>query len=309
MRYASRETRRSRRGFALLAVLLVMTAAVALGAALASRSNAAIAAARNRVALTTASWRAEGCVERARAVIGDALQEDATGRTWRQLDSIVAGVALGAECDVTVRPSGLRLDANEATHEQLRVLFQGSGVVKDRADSLADAVIDWRDADDEPQPHGAERAWYEAARRLPPKNGAFSSEAELSLVRGVADVPGIDTLVGVDRARIWVDRAPLAVLATLPGFTAEAISQIRARREIGRSIGELAAFADGLSPGARDAVLAHYAELSRLTTLIPESWTITALAASGSPEAVVRIEVRVARAGTRAAIVRRRSWP
>jgi len=51
---------------------------------------------------------------------------------------------------------------------------------------IADALADWIDADDEPRPRGAERAWYlgQPGRRVPP-NAPFTSPAELGLVRGV----------------------------------------------------------------------------------------------------------------------------
>src|SRR5207253_5618250 len=51
---------------------------------------------------------------------------------------------------------------------------------------LADAIEDWTDTDDDPRPHGAERDWYRA--RTPPcipRNGPFTSPAELALVRGI----------------------------------------------------------------------------------------------------------------------------
>jgi general secretion pathway protein K len=52
--------------------------------------------------------------------------------------------------------------------------------------AIADALGDWTDADDDPRPRGAERAWYlgRSPRRVPP-NGPFASPAELRLVRGL----------------------------------------------------------------------------------------------------------------------------
>jgi hypothetical protein len=119
---------------------------------------------------------------------------------------------------------------------------------------------------------------------------------------------GIDTLLGVESERIWLDRAPLAVLATLPGIGTEALAQLAQRRSAGKQIGDLAGIADGLSPAAREALLAHYAALVGLTTTAPESWILTAKAVAGLPTASSAIEVRIVRAGARAAIVRRRTW-
>jgi type II secretory pathway component PulK len=52
---------------------------------------------------------------------------------------------------------------------------------------LADAILDWTDADDDARPHGAERRWYAAERPArEPANRPLRSVGELLLVRGVA---------------------------------------------------------------------------------------------------------------------------
>jgi DNA uptake protein ComE-like DNA-binding protein len=51
---------------------------------------------------------------------------------------------------------------------------------------IADAILDWLDADDEPRAYGCERSYYSGLNPpYAPKNGAFSSVEELLLVRGV----------------------------------------------------------------------------------------------------------------------------
>jgi len=72
-----------------------------------------------------------------------------------------------------------RLDLNAATSDQLQGL---PGVTPD----VADAIVDWRDADDEPGADGAESPTYAALRpaRLA-KNGDFETVDELLLVRGI----------------------------------------------------------------------------------------------------------------------------
>jgi type II secretory pathway component PulK len=301
---------RDRRGFVLLAVLSVMVGAVALGAALAATTAAAIGAARNRGSLTRASWLAEGCLEYTRAIIDEALLDQRrASRVWSNIDSVAAASPLITGCDVTIEPAGMRLDANSAGEGELRVLFRSLVASSERADSLADALLDWRDPDDEPRLRGAEHQWYEREHRPSPRNGAFASRKELALVRGLGDVAGVDTVLGVEHERIWLDRAPLAVITTMPGMTTEAIARINERRQAREPVGELAALADMLSPKARDALLAHYAELVARTTTVPEAWMLTARAAAGSPAITAALEVRLVRAGSRAAIVRRRGQP
>jgi type II secretory pathway component PulK len=222
---------------------------------------------------------------------------------------VVVESPLTIGCSIQVTPAGTRLDINSTSEDGLRALLDESGTSAAGADSLVDALIDWRDPDNEPRPLGAETAWYESKHRPAPRNGPFASSLELRLVRGAEKVAGLDTLVGVERERIWLDRAPLAVVATLPGMTTEALGKLEERRNAGRPIGDLAAIADGLSPPAKDALLSHYAQLVSLTTPVPEAWVLLAKTTSGSPAVSSTIEIRLIRAGTRAAIVRRRTWP
>src|SRR5207247_7351191 len=53
---------------------------------------------------------------------------------------------------------------------------------------LVDVMVDWLDPDDEPEPFGAEQAYYGGLE--PPyrtKNGPFESLSELHLLKGVTD--------------------------------------------------------------------------------------------------------------------------
>src|SRR5688572_14206189 len=89
-----------RRGFALLAVLWVMVSAAALGLTLSLAAREAVATARNRTAAARAMWRAEGCLERSRAAIADAiagptfLYQRVEGFVWLRLDSVVMSSSL-----------------------------------------------------------------------------------------------------------------------------------------------------------------------------------------------------------------------
>lgn len=80
--------------------------------------------------------------------------------------------------------SGL-VNLNNAGSELLKALLAGVGVEAGDLDRLADAIQDWRDPDDQPMPHGAERAEYRAAGLPGPKNANFESVDELGQVLGV----------------------------------------------------------------------------------------------------------------------------
>jgi hypothetical protein len=172
-----------------------------------------------------------------------------------------------------------------------------------------DALMDWRDIDDDARASGAERTWYQGNGLLAPRNGPLLDPAELERVRGFADIGGIDSLLGADAARIPLGRAPLAVLAALPGFTDEAIARLGEMRSRGAPPRDLAALAAVLSPVARESITDYYPVLVQRITADPEAWIVTARATSGQPPAVVTLEARLVKNGTRAALVRRRSWP
>jgi general secretion pathway protein K len=304
-----------RRAFALLAVLWVMTSAAVLGLTLSLAARESIAAARNRTSALRASWRAEGCLERARAAISDALVSPIRHQTrspsiWLALDSIVATSPLmtGMSCNVSVSATGTSLDVNEADEEMLRSLLVAAGFDEARAYSMAAALLDWRDADDVARPLGAERDWYIDAGRPPPRNAALADRRELRLVRGFEAASVLDSYLGVERGRIPIAIAPLPVIAALPGIGEEALARIAERRVVGESPTDPLSLGAVLSQGAREALRARFAELSRRTTAEPEAWVLTSRAGDGVSPVSVAIETRLVRAGTRVAIVRRRSW-
>lgn len=298
-----------REGFALPAALwlLVTISAVSLMGTLASRD--AVATAQNRVSHRRALWRAEGCAELVRATLAASLRDAARAdRAWAILDSVIASSAdlAASGCAIETRASGTTLDVNAASAEQLHALFRTMGKSESDADSLADAILDWRDDDDDPRPAGAESAWYRTAGNALPRNGAFANVAELGRVRGMRGVGGLDTLLGVDGRRVLLGRASPAVLAALPGFGTEAVDRLLEMRMRGESPRDLLSFSGLLSPDARAAMLARYAELAAMTANEPEAWTVTARASEGANGVTAEVELRLVRAGVRAAVVRRR---
>lgn len=302
----------SRRGFALLAVLWVVVALVTLGVALSTVARQSLGAARNRIDLTEAEWAARGCMEHVRARIGQYLvapQVDAKGLSgWSALDRLSSASVLKQDaCSVTVRAAGSRLDLNAADAGMLGALLLNIGVPSPRRDSMVAALEDWRDADDVARDRGAEREWYERNHRVLPRNGPLADMRELRRVRGFATID-LDSVLGVEPGRIDLNHAPLAVLSSLPGFADEAVSRIAEMRAVHIPVTDLSTFGGQLSPNARQELLANFAELTRVTSPEPDAWIITVSASGGTPAVTAVMEARFVRAGTRAAIVRRRSW-
>jgi general secretion pathway protein K len=307
--------RRGRRGFALLAVLWIIACAsmLVLGTSLVARQS--ISAAQNRVDMARATWKAEGCLEEARAVIAAAMSGRTAdvmlqGVSWNTLDRAVArafAVAPGG-CEVRLRAVGTAINLAEADGELVRRILTEAVVPNNKIDSLVDALLDWRDADDVARPHGAERNWYRARGRHPPRNAPLADVRELSRVAGFDSVSGLDTFFTTESGRISINHAPVVVLAALPGFSEEVAGRAAERRLRGIPVGDLLALSTELSPAARSALSARYTDLLALTTTEPDAWILTSTASSGGRGVSVTIEVRLARSGTRAAVVRRRTW-
>lgn len=317
----ARPALQERRGFTLLAVLLALVGVSLLAGAGTLGTRRYVAAAANRIALTRAAWRSEDCVARARAAIERALSADGEDPTrlaarWRALDDSIAadaGLAAAPLCTATLRSSGDRLDINRATPTQIERLLVAVGVPELERDSLRDAILDWRDADTVPRPHGAEWAWYAGRHRRAPRDGAFAAPAELMRVRGVAtlDGPTRDRLLGavtVEWTRVDLARAPPVVLASLPGFSPEAIEALVELRSWGRDSVSLTRLASAVGGPARDSIAAHYSELVGLASDEPDAWILRA--EGRAPEFAGRevIELRLVLAGTRAAVTRHRTW-
>lgn len=310
-------------GFVLLAVLWVMVGVSALGLALALSARNAIRSAENRRASEIAAWKAKGCAERARVVIAAALsgvsegrspniaaQQDPSRGDWRTMDRVVAESPLmrSSGCMVTLRAAGSAIDVNAASEELLHDFFAGLVSSSDRADSLTQAILDWRDPDDVPRPLGAEREWYEREGRTLPSNGPLSNVRELQYIRGFTAIGGLDSLLDVEPGRIDLAHAPLAVLAALPSFTSEAVGRVAEERLRGIPTTDLLALSARLSPTARVTLVSRYADLARMTVTEPDAWVLTSRASAGEPAITEVVELRLVRAGTRAAIVRERSW-
>jgi type II secretory pathway component PulK len=299
-------------GYALLAVLWVVAGLSILGLTVSLAGREAVAAAQNRTNLRRAAWSAEDCLERARVIIARALgPAGVDGRAaWQRLDAVLgtSDPPLVPACRMDIRAAGSALDINAADRAALVALFRSVGAWPSVADSLADAVLDWRDADDVPRRHGAEQEWYLERGRRPPRNAPFADVRELRRVRGFENWTAVDSLIGVEPGRIPLNHAPLAVLATLPGFTPEAVHRMAERRRRGEWLEDLAHLLGELSPAARDTLAAHYGAAAARATVEPEAWIVTSRWRTGSPPVTAVVEARVVRADDRAAIIRLRTW-
>lgn len=92
-------------------------------------------------------------------------------------------IELFGACDESAR-----ISLNESDELLLTTLFLAAetGVRKEEAKEIAQAIIDWRDADSNPLAEGAESSYYEGlSKPYSAPNRPFQSVEELSMVRGI----------------------------------------------------------------------------------------------------------------------------
>lgn len=104
-----------------------------------------------------------------------------------QLAGSVQELKIGAKVvHFRLIPEESYVSLNAAPQDLLQVLIQGVAEEEVDAESIAAAIIDWRDADDIPQERGAEDGEYEfAGLAQRPRNKSFQTLDELAMVLGV----------------------------------------------------------------------------------------------------------------------------
>ena len=243
----------SRKGIAQLVVLwaLLLLGTLAMSFAFSMRTEAQ--ASRNGLEAARAYFLARTGVERTIALLS-------TGAADNVLAGPVTGGEDGATYEVRVMPENGKIDINHVGEEGLKEILRNSGLSEDEVESIGDAILDWRDEDDQRRPAGAEEQDYAfLPEPVKPRNGRLASVEELRYVRGVppeffsrvlANVFTVDS----GSPGVNVNAAPIEVLRVLPGFTPELAALVKERRKESpfRSPGDVAAIlaAEGVGPSA-----------------------------------------------------------
>lgn len=249
---------RNRKGFALLAAiwLVVAIATVALQFALDARERRLLGINTSERGKGRAA--AIGALNASQAALEAALRQtpgSAAGNSglalmrgadpWLDADSVFSGALLVDSIPVDVRTLdlGTQLNINTMSEQQLRTFF--SFALKDfaTADKIAQAVLDWRDADSIPRSNGAERDDYMRDGYLAlPTNQTFREVSDLLNVMGMT--PEIyDRVAPYLTTRgsgvVNVNSADTVVLRAVPGMTDEILANILSQRSMGRRISNL----------------------------------------------------------------------
>jgi general secretion pathway protein K len=171
-------------GIALIAVLWVITLLSVIAAALSFETHVNAQIARNGLDSATARAAADAGIERAILDLLNAYRTnngtfhaDGTVYYWPFAESVV---------HISIRDEFSKVNLNQAPEALLAALFTSVGIDQAKAQSLADAIADFRDPDDQPRANGAETAQYrDAGLAWGPKNQPFETIEELQQVLGM----------------------------------------------------------------------------------------------------------------------------
>lgn len=227
-----------RRGIALIMVLWVVTLLALIAASFSSTTRSELELARNLVDGAKAEALAEAGLYQ--AILGLSGQgagpsgDPGGAQPWRVDGTIYAWRFGAGEVRVAIEDEGGKIDLNASQDEILRGLFRTITLDDDgrtldglEADSLADAIIDFRDEDSLRHVNGAEDRDYDAAGlEHDAKDEPFELVEELTQVLGMtqeiyrAVAPALT--VHSRRRRPFTSTAPPAVLAALEGGLGDA---------------------------------------------------------------------------------------
>jgi general secretion pathway protein K len=198
---------KNERGFALLAVMLVMTLLGIIVTELAMSMRLEASMVRSYKDVTLATHLAEAAVQQAiREVIGpgpglgsvESLDEDGTLSFYRTVGTSALlvkqsrlprqHVPLGAgEFSYRISDEEARLNLNTAAPDRVDRLLTAIGLDKQARDIINDSLQDWKDTNDLSRINGAESEDFYLKLPVPyrARNGALQDAAELLQIRGV----------------------------------------------------------------------------------------------------------------------------
>ena len=147
---------------------------------------------RDAVARMQARWAARGGVEQMIAVMESHTMVPVPDDAWimvTDMEEVSSGQLLNATYDIRHHVDGRDWAGPIDEHGKLNINLADAGMLnllEDITPDVIDAILDWRDIDDEPRPQGAEEAFY-ANLRFPykPRNDYFQTITELELVAGI----------------------------------------------------------------------------------------------------------------------------
>ena len=238
------------RGIALVLVLWTVTLLTVIASSFAFTSRTETLLARNQVDAVRAQLLADAGIERALYELSKPVSDP---ERWKTDGRTYVWHFDGAIVRIILRDESARINLNRAPEALIKGLLKYCGLSDAEVARLADAIFDWRDADDFRRPNGAEARDYEAAgRSYKPANAAFETIDELRLVLNMTPevFRKLKGLLSVHSSRAGFNSlsAPAEILYALPEVNADAVAQYLAQRDRARAENQLLApFAPALA--------------------------------------------------------------
>ncbi len=212
-------TRRRESGSALVVVLwsLALLAAVLVAVGATARTEARIA--RNAIDHARAGHACTAGIHRGIVWLLDPERRATLAADGRPHAQAFEEFRLG----IAITDEGGKVDLNAAAGGLIAAAFVAAGLPSEHALRLADAAIDWRDADELRRPGGAESADYRrAGLDHGPRNAPFETVEEIRQLLGMDDevfrraAPWLTAHSGAPGVDPWT--APPTLLRALPGL-------------------------------------------------------------------------------------------
>lgn len=225
--------KRGQQGIALVLVLWMTTLLTVIAATFVFSMRTDTLLAQNLVASGRAQAIAEAGVQRALYELFKSAPDlqrwkgDGVPHVWRFSDAVV---------NVVVQDVSGKIDLNFASDALLKGLLKSAGLDDEHSNTLLDAIVDWRDADELRRVNGAEAGEYQAAGlKYLPSNAPFETVDELQRVQGMTPelyVKLVDALT-VDSRQAGINAAVATkkVLMALPGIDEVAVDAYIALRQ------------------------------------------------------------------------------
>jgi general secretion pathway protein K len=173
----------NRKGLVIIAVLWTVVVLMAIVAVLGRRTRLDMKVCMARMDAVRCKWACRAGVEKAIAVLNtDETENDTLLDLWSDNAEDFNDVML-ERCRLNIRvvDETSKLNINSATKEQLLGLPY-------MLEEIADAIIDWRDADDMPSGAGVEGGYYEGLDFVyRARNGPFRTIRELLMVKDITE--------------------------------------------------------------------------------------------------------------------------
>ncbi len=224
-------------GIALVIVLWVVTLLSLIAASFIYAMRTDVQIVSNSMSITQGQVIADAGVHRAMLELYKPIQ---VPDRWNPNGEVHEWEYKGAKLRITIMDESGKIDINGATEALLRSLFVSKGVPEEEANTLVDAINDWKDPDVLKRLRGAEEPEYKAAGlNYKPANAPFQAQEELRLVLGMtsARYKLIENIITVYSRQPGVDAkiAPREVLLAIPNVTVAQVDEYIGLREQARA--------------------------------------------------------------------------